>query len=124
MKTLQVELGARSYPIHIGSGLLNDAAVFADLPFGRHVLIVSDGNVAPLYADRVQALLPRTCEIARHVIPAGETFKTLSSCAAVFTALANLQASRDALVIALGGGVVGDLAGFAAACWMRGVRYV
>ena len=124
MKTLHVELGERRYPIRIGAGLLGDADAFADIAFGRHVLLVSDGNVAPLYADRVRALLPATCKVATHFIPAGETFKTLATCGAVFAALANMQANRDALVIALGGGVVGDLAGFAAACWMRGVRYV
>jgi 3-dehydroquinate synthase len=124
MHTLHVELGERRYPIRIGASLLGDADAFADIAFGRHVLVVSDGNVEPLYAKRVLAMLPPTCEIKLHVIPAGETFKTLSSCAAMFAALANMQASRDAVVIALGGGVVGDLAGFAAACWMRGVRYV
>ena len=124
MHTLHVELGERRYPIRIGAGLLADADAFADIAFGRHVLLVSDSNVAPLYAERVLAMLPKNCEVVLHTIPAGEAYKTLSSCAAVFAALANMQANRDALVIALGGGVVGDLAGFAAACWMRGVRYV
>ena len=122
--TLHVELGERRYPIRIGAGLLDHADTFADIGFGRHVLLVSDSNVAPLYADRVLAMLPGDYEAALHVIPAGEQHKTLESCASIFAALADMQANRDALVIALGGGVVGDLAGFAAACWMRGVRYV
>ncbi len=122
MQTLHVELAQRRYPIRIGSGLLDDADAFADIGFGRHVLVVSDSNVAPLYAQRVLDILPLGCDAALHVIPAGEEYKTLASCAAVFAALAQHGASRDALVIALGGGVVGDLAGFAAACWMRGVR--
>ena len=124
MQTLHVELGQRRYPIRIGAGLLDDADAFADIAFGRHVLVVSDSNVAPLYAQRVLDMLPLGCDAALHAIPAGEEYKTQSSCSAIFAALANHGASRDALVIALGGGVVGDLAGFAAACWMRGVRYV
>ncbi len=124
MHTLQVELGERSYPIRIGAGLLEQADAFADIAFGRHVLLVSDSNVAPLYADRVLAKLPGDYQAALHVIPAGEQHKSLESCASIFAALADMQASRDALVIALGGGVVGDMAGFAAACWMRGVRYM
>ncbi len=124
MKTLHVELGERRYPIRIAAGLLDDADAFADIAFGRHVLVVSDSNVAALYADRVLAKLPGNFQAALHVIPAGEQHKTLESCASIFAALADMQANRDALIIALGGGVVGDLAGFAAACWMRGVRYV
>ncbi len=122
--TLHVELGDRRYPIRIGAGLLEKADAFADIGFGRHVLLVSDSNVAPLYADRVLAMLPGDYQAALHVIPAGEQHKTLDACASIFAALADMQANRDALVIALGGGVVGDMAGFAAACWMRGVRYM
>jgi 3-dehydroquinate synthase len=124
MKTLLVELGERSYPIRIGAGLLDDMHAFADVAFGRHVLMVSDSNVAPLYAEQVLARLPGNFEAALHTIPAGEQNKTLESCAAIFASLADMRASRDALVVALGGGVVGDLAGFAAACWMRGIRFL
>jgi 3-dehydroquinate synthase len=124
MKTLQVELGERSYPIRIGAGVLDDLHAFADIAFGRHVLVVTDSNVAPLYADRVLAKLPGNFQAALHVVEAGEQHKSLESCASIFAALADMRANRDALVIALGGGVVGDLAGCAAACWMRGVRYV
>jgi 3-dehydroquinate synthase len=122
MHTLQVELGERSYPIRIGAGMLDRRDAFADVAFGRHVLLVTDSNVAPLYAERIRRILPGNHEAALHVLPAGEQHKTLASCATIFAALADMQASRDALVIALGGGVVGDMAGFAAACWMRGVR--
>lgn len=124
MQTLHVELGTRRYPIRMGAGLLADADAWAGISFGRHVLVVSDGNVAPLYAQRVLDMLPLGCDAALHQIPAGESFKTLTSCASIFATLANRGASRDTLVIALGGGVVGDLAGFVAACWMRGVRHV
>ena len=124
MHTLHVELAERRYPIRIGAALLEHADAFADIGFGRHVLLVSDSNVAPLYAERVLARLPGDFEAALHVVQAGERHKTLESCAGIFATLADMGANRDALVIALGGGMVGDLAGFAAACWMRGVRYL
>ena len=122
MHTLEVALGARSYPIRIAPDLLDRKDAFAGVAFGKHVLLVTDSNVASLYAERVRRIVPGNDEALLHVIPAGEKFKTLGSCASIFTALADMQASRDALIIALGGGVIGDLAGFAAACWMRGVR--
>ncbi|MBS0213885.1 MAG: 3-dehydroquinate synthase [Proteobacteria bacterium] len=119
---LQVELGQRAYPIRIAPGLLDRRDAFAGLRFPQHVLLVTDANVAPLYAERVRRILPGNHEAALLVLPAGEQHKTLAMCARIFSALADMQASRDAIVVALGGGVVGDMAGFAAACWMRGVR--
>ena len=123
VRELQVELGARRYPIRIGRGLLDDATGLAAFVPGRHALIVSDRNVAPLYLAQVEAAL-KGKTVKALVLPAGEQEKTLSRFGEVMTALAALGASRDATVVALGGGVVGDLAGFAAACWMRGVRFV
>ncbi len=126
--TCTVEVGgSHPYPIHIGPGLLADGAALARHARGRHVLLVSDSQVAPLYAGAVEAALRSAApqlEIASHVIPAGEANKTLASFGAAIDALATLGATRDATVYALGGGVVGDLAGFAAACWMRGVDCV
>ncbi|HST26838.1 MAG TPA: 3-dehydroquinate synthase [Rudaea sp.] len=122
-RELRVELGARGYPIFIGAGLLADSAQWRDALPGRHALVVSDEHVAPLYFDRVGAgLHDRT--FSSLVLAAGEAHKTLDSVAQIFAALAELKASRDACVIALGGGVIGDLAGFAAACWMRGIAFV
>jgi 3-dehydroquinate synthase len=123
VRELVVELGARRYPIRIGAGLLADAAQLRDALPGRHALVVSDEHVAPLYLDRVAAGL-RDRSFSALVLPAGEAHKTLDSAARIFAALAELKASRDACVIALGGGVIGDLAGFAAACWMRGIAFV
>jgi len=120
---LKVELGTRRYPIRIGRGLLADGAGLAALVPGRHALVLSDANVAPLYLAAVQAALAGK-QVGTLVLPPGEQEKTLARFAEVMQALAVLGASRDATVIALGGGVVGDLAGFAAACWMRGVRFV
>jgi 3-dehydroquinate synthase len=123
-----VEVGGTSpYRITIGAGLLDDGSLLAATLRGRHALIVSDSHVAPLYADRVEAALHRArpaLRIARHVVGAGEGEKTLANFGALVESLAALGATRDATVIALGGGVVGDMAGFAAACWMRGIDCV
>ncbi|KRG70167.1 3-dehydroquinate synthase [Pseudoxanthomonas dokdonensis] len=126
MKTVHVN-GPVPYPIHIGPGLLDDGQRLAARVRGRHLLLVSDTNVAPRYAARVRdALLGARpdLQIGQYLLPAGESSKTIEQFAAVIAALADLGASRDACVVALGGGVVGDLAGFAAACWMRGVDCV
>ena len=126
--TIDVGLGARHYPIRIGTGLLDDARAWRDALRGGHALVVSDGHVAPLYAQRLRDALaaasgaPVRCETL--VLPAGEAHKNLDAIARVLDALAKLGATRDACVLALGGGVVGDIAGFAAACWMRGIDFL
>jgi 3-dehydroquinate synthase len=120
---VEVALGARRYDIVIGPGLLREGTRLGGLIRGRHAMLVSNPTVAGLYAAPVRAALAeKTC--AEYLMPDGESHKSLDELARVFAALAQLQASRDATVLALGGGVVGDLAGFAAACWMRGVPYV
>ena len=122
IRHLRVELGARRYPIRIGPGLLEHDA-WPDLIRGRHVLILTDENVAPHYLERVQARLAgRTC--ATRILPPGESQKTLARFGEALGDLAAMKASRDATVIALGGGVIGDLSGFVAACWMRGIAFV
>jgi len=121
---IDVELAARRYPIWIGAGLLEQPGRWRDAIGGRHVLIVSNDVVAALYLDRVVAALGADRSVATLVVPDGEAHKTLASAARIFAALADLKASRDATIIALGGGVIGDMAGFAAACWMRGIAFV
>ena len=119
--------GALPYRITIGAGLLEDGQALAAHVRGRHVLIVSDTHVAPLYAQRVAATLQAQLPQARVIVtcvPAGETAKTLDGFGELLRELADFGATRDACVFALGGGVVGDLAGFAAACWMRGIDVV
>jgi len=121
--------GDAPYTITIGPGLLDatraeNAKRLGEVLRGRHALVVSDSHVAPLYAGRVEALLHAAkpqATVARWVTPAGEQEKTLARFGECLDALAALGATRDASVVALGGGVVGDLAGFAAACWMRGI---
>ena len=124
----QVEVGgAAPYRIDSAPGLLDDGALLASHLRGRHALSVSDSQVAPLYAQRVQAALAAArpdAKLALHVFEAGEASKTLANFSGVIDALAALGATRDACIYALGGGVVGDLAGFAAACWMRGIDVV
>lgn len=126
VQTVEVA-SAQPYTISIGAGLLNDGALIAASLRGRHALIVSDANVAPLYAAHVEQSLHSArpdLRLGHFAMPAGEDHKTLAIFGDVLGALAALGATRDATVVALGGGVVGDLAGFAAACWMRGIDVV
>ncbi len=125
---LEVGLGARRYPITIGHGLLDDATTWRDAIRGRHALLVTDSHVAPRYGARLQEALARASgappKIATVVLEAGEAHKNLAAVSQILDALAGLGATRDACVLALGGGVPGDIAGFAAACWMRGIDFL
>jgi 3-dehydroquinate synthase len=123
METITVELGPRSYPIHIGTGLLDDATLLAGVVPALQVMVVSNTVVAPLYLDRLlRSLGPRTL---RHVVlPDGENHKNLGTLEHVISALIDAQFDRDCMLVALGGGVVGDVTGFAAACYQRGVDFV
>lgn len=123
MKTLYVELGDRRYPIYIGPGLLDRPDLLRAHVPGRQVLVVSNTTVAPLYLDRVRAALAGL----RHqavILPDGEQYKTLETLDEIFTALLSHRLDRDCTLVALGGGVIGDMAGFAAACYQRGVHFV
>lgn len=121
VETVKVELGRRSYPILIGAGLLEAPELL-----GRHVpakdlLIVSNTTVAPLYLQRVVQRLPsKAIEV---ILPDGESHKTLSNVSRILDVMVSNRLGRDSAVLALGGGVVGDMAGFAAACYQRGVAY-
>lgn len=123
MQTLKVELGTRSYPILIGPGLLGRAEALRSHVPARDLLIVSNTTVAPLYLPALTAGLPsqRRLEV---ILPDGEVHKTLENASRVLDVLVSNRFGRDAAVIALGGGVVGDLAGFVAACYQRGVAFV
>ncbi len=120
---IDVTLGQHSYPLHIGPGLLKHTALWRSYLRGVHVLLVSDTNVAPLYAQRLYAGLDGL-SWSELTLPAGEPSKTLANVRQVYEALSALGANRDACVIALGGGVIGDLSGFAAASWMRGIDFL
>jgi len=121
--TLNVELGERSYPILIGRELLGGGFdLAAQLP-GDNCLVVTNRTVAPLYAERLFSCL-RGIRVRTLELPDGEVYKTVRTFENVIDELVAARAGRDTTVIALGGGVVGDIAGFAAACYMRGVAFV
>jgi 3-dehydroquinate synthase len=123
MKQINVILGERSYPIRIGADLLLDPSLLPESLSGRHVLVISNETIAPLYLDRVMAALQGYAATSV-ILPDGEQHKTFDNVARVLDQLAAMGANRDATIIALGGGVIGDLSGFAAACWMRGIAFV
>lgn len=122
--TLNVDLGERSYPIHIGSGLLEDPKRFAPHLAGRQVMLVTNETVAPLYLERVRRGLPEGLEVREVVLPDGEHTKTLESVARIWDALLAAGFNRRCTLIALGGGVIGDMVGYAAACYQRGVAFI
>lgn len=121
--TLQVELGERSYPIVIGSGLLGGSFDLSGHLGGSDCLIVSNETVAPLYLETLKKNLADK-NIQSISLADGEAFKTMASVESVIDALVRSHGNRDTTVIALGGGVVGDIAGFAAASYMRGVGFI
>lgn len=123
MQSLKVALAERAYDIHIGRGLLHRRDLLRGAIRGRQVLLLSNTTVAPLYAAGVEAALDGLTW-SRLELPDGEAHKTLQTAGQVFAALAALGAQRDACLIALGGGVIGDLGGFVAACWMRGIDFI
>ena len=121
--TIHVELGERSYPIFIGSGLLDGRFDLAGHVRGGDCLVVTNDVVGPLYRDRLEAGLEGLA-VSTVELPDGEAYKTLATMTTVLDALVEARAGRDTTVIALGGGVVGDIAGFAAATYMRGVDFI
>ncbi len=123
MQRVTIDLGERSYPILIGPGLLDDSEVLGEAMPARDVMVVTNEVVGPLYLDRlVRGLDGRRVETVH--LPDGERHKTLETAGRIFDALVGARMNRDACVVALGGGVVGDVAGFAAACYQRGVDFV
>jgi 3-dehydroquinate synthase len=123
--TTRVEVGlrGREYPILIGAGLLSDASVLCGAIEAQDVLVVTSETVGPLYLERVRAGLAGK-RVQALALPDGEVHKTLGTVARIFDAMVAARFNRDACIAALGGGVVGDMAGFAAACYQRGVDFV
>ena len=125
MKTLELELGERSYPIHIGSKLIDQAELYKKHLKGSFTAVVTNETVAPLYADRVVKTLESLGQKVRLVVlPDGEVYKTWETLQKIFDALLESGADRKSTLVALGGGVIGDMTGFAAACYMRGIRFI
>jgi 3-dehydroquinate synthase len=122
---LNVELGERSYPISIGPSLLADGALLARHVAGNKVAIVTNTTVAPLYLATVRdALLAHGKQVIEIILPDGEEYKTWASLMQVFDALLAAKADRKTTLLALGGGVIGDLTGYAAASYMRGIDFI
>ncbi|MGA0975365.1 MAG: 3-dehydroquinate synthase, partial [Sedimenticolaceae bacterium] len=121
--TLQVDLGDRAYPIYIGSDLISNPEFFAQHIKGSRVMVVSNTTVAPLYLDQLkQALVD--FNVSEVILPDGEEFKTLDVLNQIYTALLENRFDRTCTLIALGGGVVGDMTGYAAASYQRGVNFI
>lgn len=123
MRTLTVGLDDRSYPIHIGEQLLDRPELLTPHLAGRQVCVVTNETVAPLYLERLHAALTGR-QIIDVVLPDGEQYKTLAQLNTVFDALLTHRHGRTTTLVALGGGVVGDMTGFAAACYQRGVGFI
>jgi len=123
MKTLTVELGSRSYPIHIGQQLLDNADLLTPHIHSRQIMIVTNDTIAPLYLENVRQQLS-DFDTAAVILPDGEQYKNLDTLNIIFTALLEQRFNRDCTLVALGGGVVGDITGFAAASYQRGVAFL
>ena len=123
MRTLTVDLGDRSYPIFIGADLIGDSSLYRPYLHGRQVMIVSNDTVAPLYLARVEAALA-DYRVASVILPDGEQYKNLEVMDRIYTALLEQRFDRRCTLVALGGGVIGDMTGFAAASYQRGVNFI
>ncbi len=123
MKTVRVELEERSYPIYIGEMLIDRGELFAPHIRGQQVMVVTNDTVGPLYLDRLLTTL-RPYEAYTTVLPDGEEHKNLRVLETIYDALLEVPCDRQTTVIALGGGVVGDIAGLAAATYQRGVAFI
>lgn len=124
-QSVQIELGDRSYAIEIGADLLDEKAVYARLPLGAVALIVTNTTVAPLYAERLKVVLAQYCpQVLQVELEDGEEHKNWQMLNQIFDALLSHGCDRKTVLFALGGGVIGDMTGFAAACYMRGVPFV
>ncbi len=123
MKTLIVDLGDRSYPIHIGSGLLQKSELISPHIHGKTTTIVSNTTVAPLYLNSLHALID-TASNSDIILPDGEQYKTMQTLDQIHTEMLEARCDRKTTLLALGGGVVGDVSGFAAASYQRGINFI
>ena len=125
MQTLTVDLGDRSYPIHIGAGLLDRADLILPHLAQKRVAVVTNTTIAPLYLERLTSTLAAAGVAATPVVlPDGEAYKNWETLNLIFDALLTQRAERKTTLIALGGGVIGDMTGFAAACYQRGMPFI
>jgi len=122
-RIFEVDLGARSYPIYIGTGLIGQGELYRHHIPGHQVMVVTNETVAPVYLSKVEHALEGFGPV-RGVLPDGEAFKNLETWSRILDDLLRNRFGRDCTLIALGGGVIGDMAGFAAACYQRGVDFI
>lgn len=122
-QTLHVDLGERSYPIHIGAGVLQQADLLLPHIHGKKVVVVSNTTVAPLYMEAVKAAL-KGLTVVEVILPDGEEYKNMDTLQSILTQMLESRCDRKTTVLALGGGVVGDITGFASACYQRGVNFI
>ena len=123
MRQLNLDLGEKSYPIYIGQGLLSQSKLLTEHISGKQIMIVTNTTVAPLYLAQVKSLLA-DYQISTVILPDGEQYKTLDTVNLIFSALLEARFDRSCTLVALGGGVVGDMTGFAAASYQRGVNFI
>ncbi|OYY48080.1 MAG: 3-dehydroquinate synthase, partial [Polynucleobacter sp. 35-46-207] len=125
MKTLEVDLGDRSYPIYIGTDLIDQPNLFGACEKATSIYIVTNTTVAPLYAQRLTKTLETLDKpVKTIVLPDGESYKDWKNLQLIFDDLLKFGADRQTMLVALGGGVIGDMTGFAAASFMRGIRFI
>ncbi len=123
MHTLQVDLGTRSYPIYIGEKLLVKDSLLSNHIHSNDVIIITNETVAPLYLAQLSAAL-KNKNTQSIILPDGEKYKNLTTMESIFNNLLTHRCARDSTIVALGGGVVGDISGFAAACYQRGINFI
>ena len=123
MQTVKVDLADRSYMVYIGSGMLGKQHPAFDVTTGSTVLIVSNETVAPLYLETLKKSLAGA-DVHSLILPDGETYKTIEHWSKIIDKLIEIRATRDATIVTLGGGVIGDMGGFAAASYMRGINFI
>ncbi len=123
MKTFNVQLDERSYPIYIGTSLLSQTELMTKHISHEHVFVISNEKVAPLYLDKVLNSF-KNFKCGYHILPDGENHKNIDSMQAIYTSLIEKHYDRNTTLVALGGGVIGDLTGFAAATYQRGINFI
>ncbi|OAZ91337.1 3-dehydroquinate synthase [Halomonas sp. G11] len=123
-RTLEVALGERSYPILIGTGLVGRPDMLTPYLAGQQVMVVTNETIAPLYLERLCDSLPDDLEVRTVVLPDGEQYKTIEQVERIWNALLEAGFNRRCTLIALGGGVIGDMVGYAAAAYQRGVAFI
>ena len=125
IQTLNVELAERSYPIYIGSGLLSQAELLTPYLARKQAVVITNATVAPLYLDVLRSTLDKgAISVLPVILPDGEKYKTWETLNLIFDALIGGHCERNTTLIALGGGVIGDIGGFAAACYQRGMPFI